>query len=494
MFMVAGLVDSAGHTTVGPTMDEWVRYRTKQRKGRKNDAEQSALLLDEIDSMSEGEGCDEELTAYQQAFGSQSPREAVLEVSCRAAVLMGKLCGDNVPEDYVMTDDEAVALAREAYEFVTKYMVGLFGPMHTTKMHRLAYHLQDELRQRGNLVEADTSVNEMLHKLCNIMYVRSNKSADHFVLQLLRAEQTLAFITAEDDSLEMLRAADLVGPADELMDATAEGQLNADQAVMDGMVGRASTGAGASRLDDAVRQTFNDLRPEVGGGLRSREGGRTSAWAMSLSCRPDPSRARGLRVSVGEVQAEHGGELSGLGKLLGLESSQLLHIANSLKFRAHFSWRAAGRDQQVRAAGALYRSPWWDHILYTAEDDGQQRWGRAILIIKGIDAKRRTLVIIQRLCRAETRPECVLTKFNCTRLKWHMDDETHFPLLDAVRLENVVRLEHIVPDFQDLCDRLGLFAFPGTTPRTKEERCAERWWVNVFYPWTSNGLATDQTK
>lgn len=117
---------------------------------------------------------------------------------------------------------------------VTKYMAALLGPMHTTKMHRLAYHLHDELVLRGNLVDADTSVHEMMHKLCTVMYERSNKSVDHFVLQMLRAEQTLAFVAAEDEAHETLCAAGFLGPTEDLLDATAEGQLTTEQNFMDG--------------------------------------------------------------------------------------------------------------------------------------------------------------------------------------------------------------------------------------------------------------------
>lgn len=66
---------------------------------------------------------------------------------------------------------------------------------------------------------------------------------------------------------------------------------------------------------------------------------------------------------------------------------------------------------------------------------------------------------------------------------------TTFPSMSSVRVENLERLEHIVPDFEALCERHGSFVFPGQTPCTATERDAERYWVNVFYPWTSNDFA-----
>lgn len=580
MFMVAGLIDSAEHTPVGPTAEAWVAYTSNMRKAlRKANEEKSGTPLadDDEESQSEGDGDESAddgvgLGAYQRAFGSRSPKDAVLEVTCRAALLMGKLCGDNLPEDADMTDDEARSLSREAYKLVTKYMVALFGPMHTSKMHRLAYHLHDELVLRGNLVDADTSVNEMLHKMCTIMYDRSNKSVDHFLLQMLRAEQTLAFVTAENDANELLRAADLLSADDHVLDVTAEGQLKTEQNFMDGVpavpVNCGTGGQGGGQIpqlarsdgsDDAVCTGSGLTRGQDGGPLGSRQkhargekrhfggalvqrrgpGGRTARestevprYLGGVQCdhalghmrgevrgparglargevrgrargqargrahtqsTPAASRAYGLRISVGDAQAAHGGELRALGELLRLRRSQLLIVTNSLAFNATFSCRATGRVQHVRASGDLYRSPWWDHVVYKDRVTAEIRRGRACLIIKGIDAAPRVLVVVQRMERADVQPHCVLTKFGCTRLKWVMDDRTGFPALQAVPVEDLIRLEHIVPDFEDLCHRHGLFVFPGDTPLTKAERVAERYWVNIFYPWTSNGLRVDKT-
>ena len=82
---------------------------------------------------------------YKDLFGDMPTHDAVLEVVCLAASLMGKLCGDNKEEGYSMTQSESEELANDAYSFVTKYVRVLFGPVNTTKMHTLAYHLLDEL-------------------------------------------------------------------------------------------------------------------------------------------------------------------------------------------------------------------------------------------------------------------------------------------------------------------------------------------------------------
>jgi len=54
-------------------------------------------------------------------------------------------------------------LSDKAHDFVKRYVRVLFGAINSTKLHKLAFHLGDELRRRGNLTEADTSINEMLH-------------------------------------------------------------------------------------------------------------------------------------------------------------------------------------------------------------------------------------------------------------------------------------------------------------------------------------------
>lgn len=86
-------------------------------------------------SGSEGEEGDEDtvppidVNDFHSVFSDLPRRRPVLENVRRAAVLMGTLCGDNQAAAAEMMDEEALELAREAYEFVTKYVVALFGPL-----------------------------------------------------------------------------------------------------------------------------------------------------------------------------------------------------------------------------------------------------------------------------------------------------------------------------------------------------------------------------
>jgi len=130
--------------------------------------------------------------AFAELFPAMSPADAVLEVMCRAAALSGKLSGDNRAEQAHQTEEEATAIASEAEEFISRYVAILFGPLHTPKAHRLASHLLEELLDRGNITEADTSTKEGLHGRCKAMYDRSNKHVSTFTDQMMRSEQTLA--------------------------------------------------------------------------------------------------------------------------------------------------------------------------------------------------------------------------------------------------------------------------------------------------------------
>jgi len=118
------------------------------------------------------------------AFGSKPTHDVVLEVVFRAAAFMGKLFRDNKEEGYKMNEVEAKTLSKESFDFVTKYVVALFGAVQTTKFHALAYHLLAELLLRGNVIEADTSLNEARHDLVKNMWDNTNKQTASVLLQM----------------------------------------------------------------------------------------------------------------------------------------------------------------------------------------------------------------------------------------------------------------------------------------------------------------------
>lgn len=588
-FLVAGLVDTASGATQVPTAEQWTLHERKKRKrdeegqaggGADRDAapcdacmseNDEEASLDAVDDASmeeedldarfeDGEdGDDDEVLpidqrTYKDLFGNVPVRDAVQEVVCRAALLMGRLCGDNQADDAEMSYVEARALAREAYEFVTKFMVALFGPMHTSKAHRLAYHLFDELLLRGNLVDADTSVNEMLHKLIKIMYRRTNKHEEAFTLQLMRAEQSLAFAIDEDADREVLRKAGLLGPDGALLDPSMQGQAMRERAVMDGEVIAAATrlhkGVAACDADQADDEGDSDESQAKTGGRRPVRRGAarraaTAARAARLLCPTEPSparvhatpacvevldvpagdaaasaiarivhpgkgaaqpmlggtaaagsgpalpRVRGVHVTVAELIAKAGPHIESLTSLLQLHRSTMLKVTNQFPFMATFEWGSAGRKQHVRAASMYYKSEWFDHVLYRVRGSKRVRYGRAVLLVKAVDGVQCDLVIVQKLVPAAERSGCVLSKFKCQRLQWSISLRAAHPRLAAVHVNDLLRLVHIVPDLEDLCDRHGMLMAPTDAPQTRRERVLERFFVNRFYPWTSNGLGID---
>lgn len=128
-------------------------------------------------------------SAYHTIFGDIPLEEAVLTMFCQAAKVTNMLFGDNQYSYPVMADSTAVAIA-DAARFLGEMVQVLLGPVHTTKLHRLMYHLLQELRGRGNLVEGDTSTNESKHSLYKQMYRRTNKRGSTLPLQMLRADET----------------------------------------------------------------------------------------------------------------------------------------------------------------------------------------------------------------------------------------------------------------------------------------------------------------
>lgn len=141
----------------------------------------------------------------------------------------------------------------------------------------------------------------------------------------------------------------------------------------------------------------------------------------------------------------------------------------------------------------MYGREWWDHVVFRLSGSNRDHNGRACLILHVINGDPLGVeIVVQLLVHAAARPRCVLTRFGCNRLKWAMDETTHFLELLAVLLSAVRGLIHIVVDFQELTERHGMFAFPTTTCCTMEERLRERFFINDFYPWTSNGLTIDR--
>jgi len=144
---------------------------------------------------------------YRAVFKDKPVHEAVLEMFCKAAELGGHLFGDNVTDETTLTEAAVRSIEQDAETLGIDNLQTLYGRTNTSKVHRLIYHLGDELRARGNLWEGDTSLNEKLHGACKRMYKRTNKRGPGVSLQMMRCEQTQVDVLKEIEEADGAEAA-----------------------------------------------------------------------------------------------------------------------------------------------------------------------------------------------------------------------------------------------------------------------------------------------
>jgi len=369
-------------------------------------------------------------TKYRRLFGSLPLHAAVLDVFCRMAALGGRLMGDNIAETAQMTEKQMRDLADEAQNFIIEYVDVLFGSAHTTKAHRLANHLLAALLGNGNLWEGDTSENERLHGPCKKMYGRTNKRGPTVVLQMMRASETQCEVLRE------LR---------ELEDEEEEGGLYDLLENLDGS-------------DDV--ETVPDA-------------------TLSQS-------HRGLRMMIGQAAERPG--MAALGALLQRHAECSLVVSSSFTFFCSFEWGSSSVVQTACAAESYLGKPRYDYVWYT-DEDGRRKLGWLRLIVRMLGGAVDNFVVVRCLEDYAALPLCSLTRSGCKRMAWrfaHPNDD--WPEIERVPLTKVLRIEHVVADFQDLSDRHGLRAMPSNIPDTAAERRAQRFFTNHFHPFTSRAL------
>lgn len=368
---------------------------------------------------------------YRVIFGDIPLEDAVLTMFCQAALVNGMLLGDNKYSARIMPDSTAVEIA-DAAHLLGRMIQALLGPVHTTKLHRLMYHLLQELRFRGNLAEGDTSENESKHTSCKQMFRRSNKRGPTLPLQMLRAEEAQDYIV--DEHRRERRAA--------------------KQA--------------AKRATD--------------------EGGALDAEEPAVSY-------RGVRVTLSSVAAWSGlsALAACLGVDPAAVTRTTVTLANTVSIVATFDWGTPAQPVQqfVRGAEDFHGSPWRSHVLYM-DADGTHRRGVVRVLLRRLNAEKRQAAVIQCLREVPARPGCVLTRYGCQRLAWDFASPSdEWPRLKVIEVSSIVRVEQVHVDWWDLAGRLGIRAMPSTTPDTADERHKARFFTNVFYPWVSRTMHLD---
>lgn len=488
--MVAGLFQRRDVASVAPCAATLRQSRYGAAKRKKNQkkgskrarsaspvgAEAIAALVAGSSDVSDGEN--EEVNvqhpfasrrAYHEAYGTAPVGDAVLEVVCRAAALSGRLCGDNCLPSQDMTEHAAMDLAKEAYEFVTLYVAALLGDVHHSKEHRLSYHLFAALTNHGNLVDGDTSANELLHKTCKRMYARTNKKHDDYTLQMLRAEQTLASCINE-------AVTEQVGPRGEEESAG----LGESGELQDW------TGGPLHLPEDGDEDSDGD---EYGGGIVS---GQAYADAARLATGKLDSadmgrrRVKGRRARVGDlVAAAERNTLAGLASALGVSDEESLVVGNSVAFCPTLEWGASLERQRAHAAASNNGAPWYDYIRYKdPKTPNKVLHGLVRLVVLGVGNRSTRSLVVQRLDDAASDENCVRTRFGFRRLKWVLEEGNSVPELAVVEVADVLRLEQVEPDFVPFTELYGLFVKPHL-PTTAHEWRERRFFTNPFHPWTS---------
>lgn len=391
--------------------------------------------------------------AYRTKFGDTPYDVAVTQMFVRYAQLVDRLTGSYHcrPPMSVAEAEEVAALARS---FVLDFLTPLLGQFFSTKVHKLLAHVLAAIRLHGAVKNGDTGGNESLHGHEKRRYVRTNRDEDTFRGQLLRIGQGSLEIRARFER----EAADYDAWFDDGDEAEAAGAPQAPPAPPPRL---ARHGVAPAAL--AATAGVPDVGP-----VRRRPGRRAPA------------------VTVAELSMRPG--LCAVRTALGLPLvTTILRLPSSYTFSPRFPCCSGGHPLQHLRATPMYRGlPWFDCLAYALPGDAQGvvRYGEARAIVSKAGDNDVNVVIVAAMDVCESMPGCPLVEGGCTRLCWSMELGDEWPALLAVPLSSVLRLEHAVPDQDQITRDHGITATPVSVPNTPENRRAQRFFVNAFYPWS----------
>jgi len=408
-------------------------------------------------------------SAYQDHFDNMPVHDAYLEMFCQAARLGGMLFGDNVRDATVLTEAAVNDMDDAAKVLGVDYIQTLYGHVNTSKLHRLVQHLSDELRNRGNLWEGDTSVNEKLHGSCKRMFKRSNKRGPGVALQMMRCEEAQSAVIRE------LCDADEDAAASVPRGRSASGRAEDEGS---GVVGGAS--AGGSSAGGAARD--GAFVAAAGSGATSGSDGNSGQTPPTQTSHLTIT-GRAQRAAVGDLRRIPA--LARLATVLGMDDDGCVTQHRTLRIIARFEWGAPPDLQHLRATDSFFGASWYSFIRYE-NNGGSLCWGRLRLVLRSINGQPRSCVVVQRMRRVASRPGCVLSRYGCICLAWDFEsaEDTH-PALEVIGADRILRAEDVQVDWYDLGDRLGLGATPKNKTNSSAERRMSRYFTNAFYPWTS---------
>lgn len=373
--------------------------------------------------------------AYRSKFGDTPYDVAVTQMFVRYAQLVDSLTGTyhcRLP----MSVSEAEEVATLARSFVLDLLTPILGRFFSTKVHKVLAHVLAAIKLHGAIKNGDTVCNESLHGHDKRRYGRTNGDEDTFRGQLLRVGQ---------GSLEI----------------------------------RARNEREAADFDDWFENDSDANADE------SQEAPPLPAAAPSVVSAGRRTGRRAAAVTLAELSLQPG--LRAVGTALGLSlDTTILRVPSSYTFSPRFPCCTGGHPLQHLRATPSYRGlPWFDCLAYALPGDprGLLRYGEARAIVRKAGDHNIDVVVVAEMNVCESMPGCPLVGGGCKRLCWSMEVGDEWPNLRAIPLTSVLRLEHVVPDQDQISRDYGVTATPKTVPDTPAHRRAQRFFVNAFYPW-----------
>lgn len=279
---------------------------------------------------------------------------ALCELSALPRAIFGRPC---TPQG------SAVHLVKEISVILThwldNYVRILFGAAARPKLQKMIAHVLDEIISRGKLVSGDTGLKESLHKLVTPAWLRTDRRLDDYSLQLMMAEE-------------------MAVPTARLLDS---------KKLKNGSLNRTNVDAENDEDASIVAETEN------------------------LSVLQVP---RGRHVNAANLGRETG--LTGIPAILQVAPSALMTTCGSVYIKGK-ARRYADRRHVLRDKKTFYGRPHFSWVRYVASG-GEERIGRARVILTGVEKQSRRVVIVERSELAVPERQCPLTAYGCQRLRW----------------------------------------------------------------------------
>ena len=415
------------------------------------------------------------VAAILGAAGSKWNHSVLTWAMCELAALLRDIFGPACLGGGVKVKRARELTARLA-TWVHRDFQGLFGPLHTPKLHRLLAHVLDELRMRGSLLLGDTGIYESKHKGVKKAYTRTNRGRTEHALQMLMAEQVadaLSWEAAdkdEDDDVDVANNDDLAA---------------GDGANVPPPPPAASVDAGA-QTHPAGSATPRGARvgaiPVVAAAVADHAAapGPCAAPAVDAPSMSSPPRQRrhGVPMRVGVIAAER--SIEGLAECLELTNNDVLTVPVGTYLAHGTALRRGGQRRQiVRASMDYLGGPWLDWVEYTSADGGY-RVGRARVVITGIGKRPVRLLVVERARRVPADNGCPFAAYKCTRLQFDMKASGVTPAIECVPVNRVKRVLCVEDDWVNWVSFYGLEVMPEAVATTRHETARARFFVNAF--------------